>query len=160
MALSPAEYRKPSNVRLGQKQPSSVQAVAHRAIVGVRPPLLDRKQRSTEKPAVPNKASIPDATITLEALRLIAQTHNSFMITSDLILALNLRFEPTGDDAEIVEGRGGTRFSQRVRDLVSHRTGGNGLETSGFVVYSAIRQGFTITPQGRQAAHEKQITTR
>lgn len=157
MALPAVEYCTPSAATLVQQQSPHTQAVAFRAVVGVQPRLPDPKQRSAARATGTDGSAISESTIALEALRLIAQTHNGFMTTSDLILALDLRFEPTGEDAEIIAGRWGTRFILRVRDLVSYRTGGNDLEIGGFVVYDPIRQGFIITLQGREAAHEKRV---
>ena len=42
--------------------------------------------------------------------------------TSDLIKELTKLFNPTGEDAEILAGRNDTKFSQKVRNLVSHRS--------------------------------------
>lgn len=74
------------------------------------------------------------------------------MTTTDLIAALDKQFEPTGEDAEILEGRSDTRFSQKVRNLVSHRGYPNGLETHGYAVYDKGRSGWTITLAGRAQA--------
>lgn len=41
--------------------------------------------------------------------------------TSDLIKELTAVFNPTGEDAEILDGRHDTKFSQKVRNLKSHR---------------------------------------
>lgn len=42
--------------------------------------------------------------------------------TRDLIANLRLRLQPEGDDLEILEGRADDRFSQKVRNLRSHKT--------------------------------------
>ena len=41
--------------------------------------------------------------------------------TSDLIGDLTIFFNPTGEDAKLLSGRNDTKFSQKVRNLVSHR---------------------------------------
>ena len=92
---------------------------------------------------------IPERTIAQEALKLLAQAQGGFMTTSDLIAALDNQFEPTGEDAEILDGRSDTRFSQKVRNLVSHRGYTNGLEANGYAAYDKGRSGWTITPAGR-----------
>ena len=95
---------------------------------------------------------IPERTIAQEALKLLAQAPDGFMATSDLIAALERQFEPVGDDAEILAGRSDTRFSQKVRNLVSHRNTGTGLEAGGYAEYDPARKGFTITTEGRKHA--------
>lgn len=68
------------------------------------------------------------------------------LTTSDLIRELTVILKPDGQDAEILAGRNDTYFSQKVRNLVSHRTlVGPGLET-----YDAARQHHAITPAGRR----------
>jgi len=42
--------------------------------------------------------------------------------TTDLISELRFIFNPTGEDAEILSGRSDDKFSQIVRNLVSHHT--------------------------------------
>ncbi len=68
------------------------------------------------------------------------------LTTSDLIRELTLILKPDGQDWEILAGRNDTYFSQKVRNLVSHRTlVGPGLET-----YDAGQQHHSITPAGRR----------
>ena len=86
------------------------------------------------------------------ALRHLAATPNGYLSTSDLIAALEAEFAPSGEDAEILEGRSDTKFSQKVRNLVSHRNGGGGLTCHGYATYSRSRRGFTITDSGRERA--------
>ena len=96
-----------------------------------------------------DEGRIPERTIAQEALQLLAQAQDGFMTTTDLIAALDSQFEPSGDDAEILDGRSDTRFSQKVRNLVSHRSTANGLEANGYAIYDKGRRGWTITPEGR-----------
>ena len=56
---------------------------------------------------------------------------------------------PTGKDAEMAEGRGDTYFSQKVRNLVSHRDQQTGLSSQGLAVYEADDESWTITADGR-----------
>ena len=67
------------------------------------------------------------------------------LTTSDLIRELTTILNPDGQDAEILTGRNDTYFSQKVRNLVSHRT----LVGSGFENYDPDRQHHSITPAGR-----------
>jgi hypothetical protein len=54
--------------------------------------------------------------------------------------------EPTGVDAELLYGRSDTHFSQKVRNLVSHRA----LERRGFTQPRRFRNApHRITPEGR-----------
>jgi hypothetical protein len=66
------------------------------------------------------------------------------LTTSDLIRELTAILRPDGPDGEILTGRNDTYFSQKVRNLVSHRT----LAGPGFETYDADRQHHSITPAG------------
>jgi len=68
------------------------------------------------------------------------------LTTSDLIDELTVIMEPDGLDGEILAGRNDTHFSQKVRNLVSHRT----LEGPGLEIYDAVRQHHSITAAGHQ----------
>ena len=54
--------------------------------------------------------------------------------TSDLIKLLSEELEISGKDAEILKGRKDTHFSQKVRNLVSHRT----FINKGLITYEKI----------------------
>jgi len=56
----------------------------------------------------------------LPALALLDQ-HSDGLTTSDLIRELTIILKPDGHDDEILAGRNDTYFSQKVRNLVSHR---------------------------------------
>ena len=47
--------------------------------------------------------------------------HDGKLTTGQLIKVLTEVFNPTGEDAEILFGRRDTRFSQKVRNLISHK---------------------------------------
>ena len=47
--------------------------------------------------------------------------------TSELIRFLEENLKPTGKDKEISKNRKDTRFSQKVRNIVSHRTTKKGI---------------------------------
>jgi hypothetical protein len=68
------------------------------------------------------------------------------LTTSDLIQELTLILKPDGHDGEILADRNDTHFSQKVRNLVSHRT----LEGPGLETYDPARQHHSITPAGRR----------
>ena len=61
----------------------------------------------------------------LPALYVIKQKGEA--TTSQLIEELTVFFHPTGEDAKILSGRKDTKFSQKVRNLKSHRSS-NGME--------------------------------
>src|SRR6185295_9997610 len=71
--------------------------------------------------------------------------------TSELIEHLTENLEPTGKDLKILKNRKDTHFSQKVRNIVSHRkTTKKGIFSRGFAKYEKIgRNGlFKITPLG------------
>ena len=83
--------------------------------------------------------------LVLPALALLERSEPG-LTTTDLIRELTLVLRPDGPDGEILAGRSDTYFSQKVRNLVSHRTLlGPGLES-----YEPARQHHTITPAGRR----------
>ncbi len=77
-----------------------------------------------------------------------------FIKTADLIVSLETRLLPTGSDARIISGRSDTYFSQKVRNLVSHRT----LDHLGLAEYIAEQNGLKITPKGKSHLVANQLT--
>lgn len=65
---------------------------------------------------------ITESQLVLPALYLISKSKNGIISTSDLITQLTDIMHPTGMDAQILEGRNDTYFSQKVRNLKSHNT--------------------------------------
>jgi hypothetical protein len=59
--------------------------------------------------------------LVVPTLELLA-AHPGGLSTTDLIEKLTELFKPDGHDAEILANRQDTHFSQKVRNLVSHRT--------------------------------------
>jgi hypothetical protein len=92
---------------------------------------------------------IAESDLVLPTLRLAASCSRGFISTSDLICELEELFEPAGDDAEILGSRTDSRFSQKVRNLVSHRESENSFIRNGYAQYDAVRRGIQITEQGR-----------
>jgi hypothetical protein len=84
-----------------------------------------------------------------EALKELAASPTGTLTTTELIALLEKRLSPTGKDAEIADGRSDTYFSQKVRNLVSHRDQGTGLESRGLAHYDADGESWTITEEGR-----------
>src|SRR5689334_21968773 len=67
------------------------------------------------------------------------------LTTTDLIRELMVIFRPDGHDMEI-SAHNDSFFSQKVRNLVSHRT----LLGPGWETYDPARQHHSIAPAGRQ----------
>ena len=65
--------------------------------------------------------SISEEEIRNAALYELSIAPNGKRTTTDLIDILTEKMKPTGKDAEIADGRADTYFSQKVRNLVSHR---------------------------------------
>ncbi len=87
--------------------------------------------------------------LVLPALALLDR-YEAGLTTSDLIRELATILKPDGPDGAILTGRNDTYFSQKVRNLVSHRT----LVGPGLEHYDAVRQHHAITPAGRQLLAE------
>lgn len=63
---------------------------------------------------------ISEQELVIPALRIIDE--NPGISTSDLISKLTDELRPAGEDLEILGGRSDTKFSQKVRNLVAHKT--------------------------------------
>ena len=89
---------------------------------------------------------IPESELILPTLFILTLQPNNTISISSLIIALTKILNPSGEDAEILDDRRDTKFSQKVRNLVSHNT----LEKFGFASYKKItNQGYlTITHKG------------
>ncbi len=84
---------------------------------------------------------IEEKELILPALYIIKRRGSA--TTSDLIGELTIFFNPSGEDAEILSGRSDTKFSQKVRNLVSHR------ESNSMDIYTTFAGGvYGITKQG------------
>ncbi len=82
-------------------------------------------------------------------LELLDDQTDGLMKTADLIRALEMRFDPRGQDAEILAGRSDTRFSQIVRNVISHRESPTNLIGAGWAEYDRAKRGLRITTAGR-----------
>lgn len=87
---------------------------------------------------------IPENALVIPALECMYDTPNGAILTKDLIARLTDIFEPEGEDVEVLEGRQDTKFSQKVRNLKSHKT----LKKAGLADHTA--RGFRITRTGRR----------
>jgi transcriptional regulator with XRE-family HTH domain len=84
-------------------------------------------------------------------LRLLDDAPSGFRKTADLIKALEMVMAPRGEDAEILAGRSDTKFSQIVRNVISHRTASTNLIGRGLAEYDKVKRGLRITTDGRFA---------
>ena len=89
---------------------------------------------------------IAERDLVIPALKAAADRQTGEITTADLIIELTDKFQPDGLDAEILEGRNDTRFSQKVRNLVSHREGQRSMFTRGYAEYTG--DGIRITAAG------------
>lgn len=94
------------------------------------------------------KDRISEADLLLPTLRILAAQPSGAMTTSDLIESLTEIMNPQGKDAEILEGRQDTRFSQIVRNMVSHKGAEGNIIAEGFVEHLGARKGLRITDAG------------
>lgn len=94
--------------------------------------------------------AISEAEIRFVTLQLLARSQSGFLTTSDLIDALEAHFSPVGKDAQLAPERNDTYFSQKVRNLVSHRNTSTSLEANGYAAYISAKEGWEITQVGRK----------
>src|SRR4051794_19176896 len=87
---------------------------------------------------------IPEAELVIPALQLLCEAPNGELSTTCLIEGLLDYFSPEGEDAELLMNRSDVKFTQKVRNLKSHKT----LEKAG--LGEAIEDGFRITLAGRK----------
>ena len=85
--------------------------------------------------------------VRVPALRAMAARPDGYISTSDLINELEDMFKPTGEDAEILDNRNDTKFSQIVRNLKSHQDASTNIIRKGYA--EVVGDGFRITPAGR-----------
>ena len=85
----------------------------------------------------------------IPVLELLDDAPNGFMTTTELIKKLEIYMRPAGEDVKILENRSDTRFSQIIRNIVSHKRTRTNLIGAGWADYDATRRGLQITPAGR-----------
>lgn len=92
---------------------------------------------------------VTESELVLPALWLMNRKTDGFIETSELIRELTNIIQPIGIDAEILDGRNDTYFSQKVRNLKSHKT----FERNGYA--TDVLNGFRITDIGRMIISAK-----
>ena len=75
--------------------------------------------------------------------------------TSDLIQDLTALLRPEGHDAQIIANRNDTYFSQKVRNLVSHRASNGMADWTDFTDgrYTLTAAGRTLLEENREAVY-------
>lgn len=101
-------------------------------------------------------SQISERELVLPSLAIMASRPNGFIATSDLIAELEALFEPAGHDADIIDGRSDTHFSQKVRNLISHRNSTSSFIHNGFAEYDEQQRGLRITDKGRTLVDQTQ----
>ncbi|SFO77769.1 hypothetical protein SAMN04488056_112162 [Cohaesibacter marisflavi] len=101
-----------------------------------------------------SKRLISEADLLLPTLKLLNGEKDGFLSTSDLIVQLEKEMHPIGHDLEILEGRKDSHFSQKVRNMVSHKESPNNIINLGFAEYDEERKGLVITDAGRAKIQE------
>lgn len=80
------------------------------------------------------KGRISEAQLFKPALQIIAGYENG-ITTSQLIRQLGIVMKPVGEDLHILKDRNDVKFTQKVRNLISHRYGKNSIIKKGYVQY-------------------------
>lgn len=93
---------------------------------------------------------ISESDLYVPTLEFLAQAPDGFLRTSDLIQKLWDHFQPAGKDAELLQGRNDTHFSQKVRNIVSHKSSTGNLIDQGYVEYIQDQNAVRITESGRR----------
>lgn len=94
-----------------------------------------------------NTQGIAESDLVMPSLRLASSRPGGEIKTSDLIKELTDLFNPSDKDAEIIPGRNDTYFSQKVRNLISHRDQETSFISNGYAEYTG--DGIRITDAGR-----------
>ncbi|WP_156477395.1 hypothetical protein [Falsihalocynthiibacter arcticus] len=94
---------------------------------------------------------ITEKQIRLAAVAELARSNTGTLTTTQLISRLTDSMNPVDQDAEILDGRSDTYFSQKVRNLVSHRNDTLGLQNQGLAIYNEDGESWTITEEGRSS---------
>jgi len=96
---------------------------------------------------------ITERELILPALWVMSLAEGRTVSTSELMQRLRDILQPLGEDLSILAGRNDDKFSQKVRNLRSHKT----LEGLGFAAYEQHgKNGYwTITKNGRNYLNEK-----
>lgn len=92
-------------------------------------------------------ARIRERDLVIPALRAAARNGGTISMTN-LIDEMIAEFDPSGEDAEILDGRHDSKFSQKVRNLVSHRESPSSMFSQGYAIYHKDGESIEITKSG------------
>lgn len=95
------------------------------------------------------KQEYTEGEIRMATLVALNASQTGTLTTSDLISVLSASMNPRGTDAQMARDRNDTYFSQKVRNLISHRNSETSLMSRDFVVYDPIAETLTITNAGQ-----------
>ena len=101
-----------------------------------------------------NLSGVSEVDMIVPAVRIAASRPGAKISTSELIKELMALFKPTGTDLNILKDRKDTHFSQKVRNLVSHKAGPTNLIGLGYAQHYKIPGkprlgGIIVTPAGK-----------
>jgi hypothetical protein len=105
-------------------------------------------------PGRPWIARITERELAIPALACLDGCAGAWMGMPDLIAALTELLRPIGTDAVLLAGRSDAYFSQKVRNLVSHRRSNGSIIRLGLAEYSEQRHGLRITAAGSDLIHD------
>lgn len=94
-------------------------------------------------------ARVREFELAIPALEAAGRNGGTITMT-DLIAEMEAHFQPEGEDTDIIEGRSDSKFSQKVRNLVSHREAASSMFTKGYAVYHPETESIEITDTGRE----------
>jgi hypothetical protein len=100
---------------------------------------------------------ITESELTVPTLRILEESRRPWTTTSELIHKLTGLFQPTGQDAAILAGRSDTYFSQKVRNMVSHKDQPSSFIRQGLAEYRRDEGGLRITDLGRRLVRALRI---
>ena len=86
----------------------------------------------------------------IPTLRIANSKAGGFITTSDLIGELEAVFNISGEDAEILDGRSDTKFSQIVRNMISHKNSESNFIAQGLAEHDEDKRGIRITSAGKE----------
>ena len=105
-------------------------------------------------PNVDTTRRIREPELIIPTLILLATQPDGVATTRDIISHLEGWFKPSGEDAETLKGRRDSRFSQTVRNMISHRKDAGSFIRNGYAEYLSDLQGLRITEKGRKLLKE------
>lgn len=84
----------------------------------------------------------------LPMMRHLKNAPGQFLTTSEIITKLAKELSPAGKDTDIIDGRNDDFFSQKVRNIVSHKGTPANPISKGWVEYDASLGGMRLTKLG------------